>query len=297
MSVTRLISALGKSQSDITTSITLTLLFRPLGALIFGLLCERYGRKWPFVANLVVCAVLSLATGFVKTFSAFLAVRCLFGIAMGGIWGQSAALGLENMPVDARGLYSGILQQVLRPGPCTRNHILTSRAPTGLRGWLPHLRRDQSHGRAPLRRLESVVLHRRCDLFVRSFGPPRFARVNLFQGAHDGCQSVWPSHVFKREKSNDVQGGWTCRQTSLDPLHLCCVFDDCEWATLSGRDWARMQTYPGAILGHELFLALLARLVPANLGEQQGSFSSLCYYRDNYRQLWCDRWWRHRRLG
>lgn len=96
---------------DITTSITLTLLFRSLGAVIFGVLADRFGRKWTLVGNLILICVFELATGFVNTFSAFLGVRALFGIAMGGIWGQSAATALENVPVEARGLLSGILQQ------------------------------------------------------------------------------------------------------------------------------------------------------------------------------------------
>ncbi|GAA6001340.1 hypothetical protein JCM10207_006615 [Rhodosporidiobolus poonsookiae] len=100
-----------KPLKTITTSITLTLLLRVVGAVIFGLASDRYGRKWPLIVDLLVCAVLSLGTAFVKSFGAFLAVRCLFGIGMGGIWGLSASLGLENMPVEARGLFSGILQQ------------------------------------------------------------------------------------------------------------------------------------------------------------------------------------------
>ncbi|GAA5856199.1 hypothetical protein JCM8547_000815 [Rhodosporidiobolus lusitaniae] len=100
-----------KPLKTITTSITLTLLFRPLGAIIFGLASDRYGRKWPLIIDLICCGVLSLGTSFVKTFGQFLAVRALFGCAMGGIWGGSASLALENMPVEARGLFSGILQQ------------------------------------------------------------------------------------------------------------------------------------------------------------------------------------------
>ncbi|GAA5820011.1 hypothetical protein JCM11251_005447 [Rhodosporidiobolus azoricus] len=107
----RLTEFFDKPLKTVTTSITLTLLFRPLGAIIFGLLSDRFGRKYPLCADLVCCGVLSLATAHVKTFGAFLAVRCLFGIAMGGIWGLSASLALENMPVQARGLFSGILQQ------------------------------------------------------------------------------------------------------------------------------------------------------------------------------------------
>lgn len=100
-----------RSTHSITTSITLTLLFRSAGAVIFGLLSDRYGRKWPLVANLFLVAVLSLGTGFVKTFDQFLALRSLFGVGMGGIWGLAAATALENLPVEARGLASGVLQQ------------------------------------------------------------------------------------------------------------------------------------------------------------------------------------------
>ncbi|KAG1716072.1 hypothetical protein ID866_1098 [Astraeus odoratus] len=100
-----------KSTTDITSAITLTLLFRSAGAVIFGTLSDRFGRKWPLVFNLLICCVLELGTGFVKTYSEFLAVRSLFGIAMGGIWGLSSSNALENLPVELRGLASGILQQ------------------------------------------------------------------------------------------------------------------------------------------------------------------------------------------
>jgi len=71
------------SRSPQRPRLTLSLQFRPVGAIIFGLLSDRYGRKWPLIADLLVCGVLSLGTAFVKTFSQFLAVRSLFGIAMG----------------------------------------------------------------------------------------------------------------------------------------------------------------------------------------------------------------------
>ncbi|KAG2125622.1 carboxylic acid transporter protein [Suillus cothurnatus] len=101
----------GKSTSAITTALTLTLLFRSVGAVIFGMISDRFGRKWPLVVNLVLCCVLQLGTGFVDTFSQFLAFRALFGVAMGGIWGLSSSSALENLPVELRGLASGILQE------------------------------------------------------------------------------------------------------------------------------------------------------------------------------------------
>ncbi|KAG6864480.1 hypothetical protein C0991_009229 [Blastosporella zonata] len=109
--ITELQTQFNKPTHDITTAITLTLLFRSVGAVIFGILSDRFGRKWPLVGNLVLCAVLQLGGGFVQTFKQFLACRSLFGIAMGGIWGLAAATSLENLPVEMRGIASGVLQQ------------------------------------------------------------------------------------------------------------------------------------------------------------------------------------------
>jgi SHS family lactate transporter-like MFS transporter len=80
-----------RTTSDLSTAITLTLLFRSLGAVIFGVLADRFGRKWTLVINLILIAAFEFASAFTKTFGAFLACRCLFGIVMGGVWGQAAA--------------------------------------------------------------------------------------------------------------------------------------------------------------------------------------------------------------
>lgn len=111
LTVARLSAQFQVNTKHITTAITLTLLFRSLGALVFGLLADRYGRKWTLVGNLCLICIFELGSGFCNTYSQFLAVRSLFGIAMGGIWGQAAATALENVPPAARGLCSGILQQ------------------------------------------------------------------------------------------------------------------------------------------------------------------------------------------
>ncbi|KAF9554609.1 MFS general substrate transporter [Agrocybe pediades] len=111
LSVTHLQDQFGKSTHDITTAITLTLLFRSVGAVIFGILSDRFGRKWPLIWNLILVAILELGAGFVQTFKQFLALRSLFGIGMGGIWGLAAATALENLPVELRGIASGFLQE------------------------------------------------------------------------------------------------------------------------------------------------------------------------------------------
>ncbi|KAI0059598.1 MFS general substrate transporter [Artomyces pyxidatus] len=97
--------------SNITTATTLSLLPRPIGAVIFGVLSDRYGRKWPLVLNLMLCAAFELGSGFVRTFCQFLAIRSLFGIAMGGVWGRATSTAHENLPVEVRGLASGVLQE------------------------------------------------------------------------------------------------------------------------------------------------------------------------------------------
>ena len=88
----------GKSKTDITTSITLTLLLRSVGAAAFGLAGDRWGRKWPMVLNMVILGVLQVATIYCSTFGQFLGVRSLFGLFMGGVYGNAIAMALEHCP-------------------------------------------------------------------------------------------------------------------------------------------------------------------------------------------------------
>ncbi|KAK4630900.1 Carboxylic acid transporter [Fulvia fulva] len=111
LTVSNLAEQFDKSKRDITWGITLVLMFRSVGAVTFGLAADRYGRKWPFVVNNLLFIALELGTGFCNTYSQFLAVRALFGIAMGGLYGNVAAMALEDCPEKARGIISGMLQQ------------------------------------------------------------------------------------------------------------------------------------------------------------------------------------------
>jgi len=111
LTVGDLAKTFGKSNKDITWGITLVLMFRSVGAVIFGLASDRYGRKWPFIANNLLFIALELGTGFCNTYDQFLAVRALFGVAMGGLYGNVASMALEDCPEKARGIISGMLQQ------------------------------------------------------------------------------------------------------------------------------------------------------------------------------------------
>ncbi len=90
---------------------TLTLAFRPLGALIFGWAADQYGRRIPLMINVVCYSVISLLCGFAPSLAVFLVLRSLFGIAMGGEWGLGASLAMESIPEEMRGILSGLLQE------------------------------------------------------------------------------------------------------------------------------------------------------------------------------------------
>ena len=100
-----------KPDTAIAFSIALTLAFRPVGALIFGLMADRYGRRLPLMVDLVFYSVVEVATGFAPNFATFLMLRCMFGIGMGGEWGVGASLAMEKVPPKWRGMLSGVLQQ------------------------------------------------------------------------------------------------------------------------------------------------------------------------------------------
>jgi MFS transporter, SHS family, lactate transporter len=109
------LTAIGREfhQTDTTvaTSLALTLAFRPVGAFVFGLLADRYGRRLPLMLDLVFYSAVEVLTGLAPSFGAFLVLRALFGIGMGGEWGVGASLVMEKVPPRLRGVLSGLLQQ------------------------------------------------------------------------------------------------------------------------------------------------------------------------------------------
>ena len=113
--VTLCLTAIGKefhkSDSAIALSITATLAFRPVGAFLFGLLADRYGRRLPLMIDLLFFSVCEVLTGLAPNYTTFLVLRALFGIGMGGEWGVGASLAMEKVPARLRGVLSGLLQQ------------------------------------------------------------------------------------------------------------------------------------------------------------------------------------------
>ena len=111
MTLTAIAKEFGRTDAAIALSLTLTLAFRPVGAFIFGLLADRYGRRIPLMADLIFYSLVEVLTGLAPTFTSFLVLRALFGIGMGGEWGVGASLVMEKVPSRLRGIFSGLLQQ------------------------------------------------------------------------------------------------------------------------------------------------------------------------------------------
>src|SRR5512142_393319 len=108
--VDRLAHDFGVQKSLIIWTFTATLAMRPLGAFIFGVLADRYGRRKPLMANVIFFSVIELLCGFAPNYTVFLILRTIYGIGMGGEWGVGASLAMEAAPGRWRGILSGILQ-------------------------------------------------------------------------------------------------------------------------------------------------------------------------------------------
>jgi SHS family lactate transporter-like MFS transporter len=100
----------GVSKLQLITATSVTLAFRPLGALLFGMLADRFGRRTPLIANVIFFSAVEFACGFAPNYTTFLILRALYGIGMGGEWGVGASLAMEFAPKRWRGLLSGVLQ-------------------------------------------------------------------------------------------------------------------------------------------------------------------------------------------
>src|SRR5215813_8693327 len=101
----------GQSDAKMALATTITLAFRPVGAFLFGLMADRYGRRMPLMLDLVFYSIVEVLSGLAPNYTTFMTLRALFGIGMGGEWGVGASLAMEKVPPRLRGVLSGFLQQ------------------------------------------------------------------------------------------------------------------------------------------------------------------------------------------
>ncbi|HXX72043.1 MAG TPA: MFS transporter, partial [Candidatus Acidoferrum sp.] len=100
-----------RSIVDMAATITVSLMVRPIGALIFGLMADRYGRRLPLMLDILLYSIFEVLSGLARTYRTFFVLRLLYGIAMGGEWGVGASLAMESVPTKWRGILSGLLQE------------------------------------------------------------------------------------------------------------------------------------------------------------------------------------------
>ncbi|HSY90033.1 MAG TPA: MFS transporter, partial [Candidatus Binatus sp.] len=97
--------------SVVAEAIFITLAFRPVGAFLFGMMADRFGRRPTLMVDIIAYSVFELSSAVAPSLKVFLITRALFGIAMGGEWGVGAALAFETLPAEGRGFFSGLLQE------------------------------------------------------------------------------------------------------------------------------------------------------------------------------------------
>jgi SHS family lactate transporter-like MFS transporter len=101
----------GRTRPEIALALTASLAMRPVGALLFGIMADRYGRRLPLMLDLIFYSVIEVLSGLAPDYTTFLILRLLFGIGMGGEWGVGASLAMESVPAKWRGVLSGVLQE------------------------------------------------------------------------------------------------------------------------------------------------------------------------------------------
>jgi len=100
-----------KPVTSIALTLTASLAMRPVGALLFGLMADRYGRRLPLILDILFYSVVEVFSGLAPNYKTFLALRLLYGIGMGGEWGVGESLTMESVPAKWRGFLSGVLQE------------------------------------------------------------------------------------------------------------------------------------------------------------------------------------------
>lgn len=119
------------TKTDVAFLTTATLAMRPVGALLFGLWADRVGRRVPLMVDVSFYSVIGFLCAFAPNFTVLVILQLLYGIGMGGEWGLGAALSMEKVPAERRGVFSGLLQEGYAFG-----YLLASVAALVVMNWL-----------------------------------------------------------------------------------------------------------------------------------------------------------------
>lgn len=193
--------------AEVGLAVTLTLAFRPLGAILFGYLADRYGRRPVLMLNIACYSVLEVSCAFAGSLHTLLILRALFGIAMGGEWGVGAALALESLPKEGRGFFSGVLQEGYSVG-----YLVASLAYATVYPALTHLR---WHG-AEIGWRGLFILGAVPALLVFYIG-------FLVQESPTWSSSRLPASAFRPEPTNQTRASWWKAIRAYAPTFLFLI--------------------------------------------------------------------------
>lgn len=191
----------------IVYTLTLTLAMRPVGAIVFGAMADRYGRRIPLALCVLYFSACTVASGLVPTYRLFLVCRALYGIGMGGYWGIGASYALESSPARLRGVLSGVIQasypmgyllaavamQVLAPSLGWRSVFFVG-APVALllvalTLFAPESKTWQSHRPQSLRQVFTHLLqHKRVFLYL-------LLMMTVMMCLSHGAQDLYPDFL------------------------------------------------------------------------------------------------------
>jgi SHS family lactate transporter-like MFS transporter len=196
---------------SVTATLFLTLAMRPLGAFLFGIMADRFGRRPTLMANILFYSIVEFLSGFAPSLTVLVILRGLYGLAMGGEWGVGASLTMETIPPKTRGIFSGLLQAGYPSGYLlaavlygTSYHFLGWRG-MFMVGALPallvlYIRRNveespawKQRGRQPSRILETIK--KRWGLFLYVI-----ILMTAFNSFSHGTQDIYPTFLQVQQK-------------------------------------------------------------------------------------------------
>jgi MFS transporter, SHS family, lactate transporter len=303
--------------SAVAEAIFITLAFRPVGAFLFGMMADRFGRRPTLMIDIIAYSVFELSSAFAPSLKIFLITRALFGIAMGGEWGVGAALAFETLPAEGRGFFSGLLQEGYAVGFLMAAFFYAIAFPlVGWRGMfvigaLPaflviyiRTKVEESpawlHGRAS-RRAEKQ-LGRNVLTYAGTFAFLVALMFSMNALSH-GSQDLYPTFLQKDHRFTPQTVGWIAIVANLGALLGGICFGT--WSEKIGRRraivlaallsipiiplWAHSHTVPMLALGGFLMQFMVQGawgVIPAHLNELsppavRGTFPGFAYQLGN----------------
>jgi len=96
----------------------ITLVVRPLGGALFGIIGDKVGRKRAMIITIIGFSIATFSTGLLPTWQIvgilapmlLIILRFSQGLFAGGEWGSGAVISMESVPKPSRGLVSGFIQ-------------------------------------------------------------------------------------------------------------------------------------------------------------------------------------------